>query len=346
MGKGVVDEGQRSGAAGPVEPNEETGPFESVGLAGQVGPIERLSPIEPGEPAGPARPDGSTIPVEPVEPAELPAWLVAPSSYEPVSDRDGFLRKNVLQLASVLVRLRSGAPSRDELGVLDRLLRRVPGTLRLVAMLVVVVCVSLTRNMAFVGMVVAGWLVMLALRPASRIRPVFMSACAAFAFAVVVNLPALLLGQTSAPLRMGAKALATVGVVASVVQVLGIEGVLASLRLWRLPSHLVMTIDLAFRDIVLLGESALSLSEALALRSVGRDRTKTGSAAGVMGVTFLHAQTRATARAEAMELRGYGAAVPTSAQVGHPHLSLMGLAYSLFLAGIVALFVYLEVSLS
>lgn len=277
--------------------------------------------------------------------AALPPWLVEPSSYEPLPDRDRFLRKNVLSLASVLTKVRADASSSRDLGPLDRLVSRAAPGVRLAATLALVACVSLARNMAFVWVAATWLLVVLALRPAERIRAVFLPAAGALALAVLVNLPALLLGQTSAPLRMGAKTFVTVGLMADVAQGLGVEGILAALRSWRLPERVVMTLDLALRDIVLLGESAHSLSEALALRSVGRDRTKTGSAAGVMGVTFLHAHTRATARAEAMELRGYGSAPAPRRQGGRGRLGIADLVLAVAVLTAIALFVYLEVSL-
>ena len=86
------------------------------------------------------------------------------------------------------------------------------------------------------------------------------------------------------------------------------------------------------------------LAEALALRSVGRDSTKTSSAAGVMGVTFLLAHNKAMARAEAMELRGYG----THDKAKHSKIRAMRpntatVVYALCIAVLVALFAYLEV---
>lgn len=276
----------------------------------------------------------------------LPSWLTERACYEPAADRDGFLRKNLLSLASVLTKLRAEAPSSEGLSQLDRLLARVPGAIRLVATLVLVTCVSMARNMAFVWAITAGWLVILASRPAARIRAVFLPALVAGLVAALVNLPALLLGQANAPLRMGFKTLATVGLVANISQALGSEGLIAALRSWHLPPTLVTTLDLTLRDIVILGESALSLSEALALRSVGRDRTKTGSAAGVMGVTFLHAHTMATARAEAMELRGYGARDATASTRRRQPLGWPTLAYLALLACLIALFVYLEGALT
>ena len=99
-------------------------------------------------------------------------------------------------------------------------------------------------------------------------------------------------------------------------------------------------VDLALRDIVLLGESATTLSEALCLRSVGANRDKTSSAAGVMGVVFVRAHRMAYARAEAMELRGHGGQwVPSRPR---RRLALADALYLLAVALIAAMFVSFE----
>ncbi|MDO4806756.1 MAG: energy-coupling factor transporter transmembrane component T [Coriobacteriales bacterium] len=276
---------------------------------------------------------------------QLPSWLVGHAAYEPKHDRDSFLRKNVLSLASALLVLRTEALPADELSALDRLLSLVAAPVRLVSAVVLVACVSLAKNMAFAWIMLALGLVVLCLRPARMIRPVLAAALLAGGVAFLVNAPALLLGQTTAPVRMGTKTLVTVGMVASIAQSLGPDGLVAALRGCRLPAQVVMTVDLALRDVVLLGESARTLSEALELRSVGHDSTKTSSAAGVMGVTFLLAHNKAVARAEAMELRGYGDGM-REVQRKAVQINAATMVYGICVALLVVLFAYLEVSLA
>ena len=278
---------------------------------------------------------------------QLPPWLTVRSSYGPKQDRDSFLRKNILSTTSVLLVLRAEAPGFGQMCLLDRVLVNVPAAMRLVCTVALVACVSLARNMAFAWVMLVGGLVLLCLCPAARIRRVLVPAIVAAIVAFVVNVPSLLLGQMSAPVRMGAKTLVTVGMVADLAQSLGPDGLVAALRGCRLPGPLVTTVDLAIRDVVLLGDSARTLSEALELRSVGRDPTKTSSAAGVMGVTFLLAHNRAVARAEAMELRGYG----FDAKTRHSKTRALGpsaatVAYMLCVLALVALFAYLEVAVA
>ena len=273
---------------------------------------------------------------------ELPDWLQVHASYDPPADRDEFLRRNVLSLASVLRSLRHD-PAQVYNSAWDRACVRVVPGLRLLGLIVLVAAVSMARNMASVWFMLVALLVVTASRDARAIRGVLLSAFVAAGVAALVNLPAaLLLGQTAAPVRMAAKTFATVGFAATFTQGLGAEGIVRALQDLRLPAVVVTAVDLALRDLVVLGESALSLSEALALRSVGCDTQKTSSAAGVMGTTFVRAHLLAAARAEAMELRGYSGELRCGE---HRRLCGTDVVYALIVIACVLLCMYLEVAL-
>ena len=270
---------------------------------------------------------------------DLPAWLTRESSYEPATDRDSFLRKNVLALARALAMLRA-EPAAASSSMPDRFLCRVSDALRLVGTLVVVVCVSLAQNLAFVWTLLAALLCGLALRPARVLAKSLAPAALAALVALLVNLPALLIGQPTAPVRMCSKTFVTVCLMANLAQALGSDGMVGALRGLGVPMRVVTIVDLALRDIVLLGEAAVSLSEALSLRSVGVDRSKTSSAAGVMGAVFVRAHRTAQARAEAMALRGYGEDwKPGKRRV---RVTAPDVAYALLVLVVVLAFAYLE----
>ena len=234
----------------------------------------------------------------------LPEWLLCGSPYEPSTDRDSFMRRNVLALTRALVTLRAEPDPAERRTGVDRALGGVAPTIRLVGTLVLVACVSLARNLAF------AWLMLV----------ILLVLCAA--------------------VRMTTKTFVTVGYVAGLAQTLGSDGMVAALRGLGLAPQVATVADLALRDIVVLGESATSLSEALSLRSVGTNKDKTASAAGVMGAVFVRAQRLATARAEAMELRGYGLGWADARM--RRRLRGADVAYVLAMAAVVAAFVCLE----
>lgn len=268
----------------------------------------------------------------------IPSWLAAESDYRPTQDREGFLRRNLLRLTGMLADIREGGrPS----SVLDRILASVPTELRIVGLLVCVACVSAATNMLFVWAVLAGVLASLAARPVGSIASIAGTALVVCLLASLLMVPAVLLGAAgqSSVVRMGAKTFCTVSLVLGLTQGVSWNRLVSGLTSLRLPSAVTFVVDSAIRDLALLGRTATEVTEALVLRSVGRNRDKTTSAAGVMGVTFVRAQNLAAGQVEAMECRGFDGSFPVSRQ---RVLTPAGIAYLVGIACVAALFVYLE----
>ncbi len=278
--------------------------------------------------------------------AALPAWLSsrlddpARDPYVPQVGREGFLRKNILSLAGLLARLRVGGGSSPERSsALDLLLARVSAPMRLVGTLVACICVSAATNMFFVYLMLAVVLVMLAARPARSILPVARPALVIALVGALVMVPAALTGQTSAPMRMGIKSFVTTTLVLGLSQQMPWNRLVGGLRALRVPSTVVLVVDLALKDIEILGRSALDLSDALALRSVGIDHDKTSSAAGVMGCVFLRSQDLAAQMSEAMACRGFDGSYSMSRE---RILTPASMAYLVVLVLMVVVFFLLE----
>jgi cobalt/nickel transport system permease protein len=272
--------------------------------------------------------------------ADLPDWLseAGPSAYDPPSDREGFLRGNVLRLAGALAGVRAGGSAAS---AVDRALGRVPAALRLLGLVVVVGCVSAATNALFVWVVLAIVLCQLALRPPRRIAAVAGTALAAAALAALLALPAVPLGAAppSSVVRMAGKTFVSVSLVLGLTQGVAWGRLTSALASLRLPGSVTFVLDAAVRDVALLGRGAMALSEALALRSVGRNDGKAASAAGVMGVAFSKASGLASRQAEAMACRGFDGTYPVSRErVATP----AGIAYVAGVVALVALFAWLE----
>lgn len=271
--------------------------------------------------------------------AALPAWLTEPAGYEPPADREGWLRRNLLSLFRLLAVFDAERLQAAETSSLDRLCAAASPAVRLACLLALVVCVTAAKNLAFVWTCAALLLAALALEPLPRLRAALAPTLVAVGLAALVNLPAALLGQPAALARITSKTFVTAG---AALLLAAITPVTDLARTLRLPATACLTVDLALRNLALLAQTATTLSEALALRSVGHDVNKTGSAAGVIGATFLRSQDLARAQAEAMACRGYNGETPASARARLAPADVALLAGTALLA---AFFVYLEAAL-
>ncbi len=231
------------------------------------------------------------------EATELPDWLLSSEQYDPPRDRDGFIGQSLLSVGSVLARLRM-----DD-GQETRLSPSAP--VKLLVGLGCILLVSLSRNYAFVLLMLAATLVRVALLPAPAIRRAMGVALSAAGLTLLIMAPAVLLGQAHSPLLVGTKVLTTVAIALTVTASTPLHDLTAGLRAFHVPNIVILTLDLTLKSIVTLGQTASEVLVALRLRSVGRNDRKASSMGGVGGVTFLKANQAARDTADAMRCRGF-----------------------------------------
>ena len=123
--------------------------------------------------------------------------------------------------------------------MVDRALSCVSAPVRLVGMVVCVLCVCLTQSPLYLMLMAAIALVLVAVRPARGLRATFVPALGATGLAVVLALPALLLGAsaTGAMLKIALKTFINVSLVLGVSWTLTWSRMSAALKMLRLPER-------------------------------------------------------------------------------------------------------------
>ena len=240
------------------------------------------------------------------EPNDIPDWLASSEHYQPSSDRDGFIARSLLSMSSVLAFFRlddgkSGTHSPS-------------APTKLIGALVSILLVSLSKNYLFVLIMLAAVLVRACLLPHAALRRLVGGAGAAAGLSLLLMLPAILIGQPHAALLMATRAFVCVGITLTVALTTPTHELTRALRSFGMPAIAIMTIDLALRSIVRLGETASEVLCALGLRSVGRNRHKGSSMAGVGGVVLLKASKSAQETYDAMRCRGFDGEYRTGAR--------------------------------
>ena len=202
---------------------------------------------------------------------ELPSWLAVEQRYEPAGARHRVMQKNVLRLASLLERVRLGGGAHEGGSIIDRALSSVSAPVRLMGMVVCVLCVCLTQSPLYLMLMAAIALVLVAVRPARGLRATFVPALGATGLAVVLALPALLLGAsaTGAMLKIALKTFINVSLVLGVSWTRTWSRMSAALKMLHLPDEVIFTFDMALKHIEVLGRTAHDLCESVMLRSVG-----------------------------------------------------------------------------
>ncbi len=262
---------------------------------------------------------------------DIPSWLTEPQDYHPGSDRDGFVSKSLLSVTSMLARFRLDDGKASPLSPTP--------ALKLALGLVSTLLVSLSRNFFFVAVVFATLLVRTCLLPQRALGRVCAGAGAACLFTLVVMAPAALIGQPQAALTLAGKALVSTGIALTVALTTPQAQLTGALRAYHVPSLAILTIDLALRSIVRLGEVASEALTALSLRSVGKNRSKQASLGGVGGIVLLKAGKAARDTHDAMRCRGFDGSYHVAQRTSLRPLDLVWIAA---LGALVALFVYCQ----
>lgn len=261
----------------------------------------------------------------------IPEWLCSSEDYRPSSRREAFVTKNLLQLSSLLGRFRLDG-GRD-----THFSPSAPCKLLLAGACILLT--SLTRNYLFVLVMLALVLVRACLLPKDALARLAPAAALAGGFTALVMLPAALMGQGSSVLWLATKAVVSTSIVLTVALTTPTAQMTGALRAIRVSPTIMLAVDLALNGIVRLGETAREVLTALALRSVGHNRSKTASMGGVGGVVLLKASRAAQDSYDAMRCRCFDGSYQTGEASRPRAIDALWLA---LLACLVALFLYLQ----
>ena len=262
---------------------------------------------------------------------QLPSWLTQEEHYQPTNDRDGFIARSALSISSALARLRLDGGAETPLSP--------SAPVKLLLALACLLLVSLARNYLFVLIVLAGVLVRACLLPRAALLRVVTTSLGAALLALVIMLPAILLGQPHSALGIAGKTLTCSGIAMETALSTPPAELTGALRKLGMPNVLIMTLDLTLKSIVRLGEVALEALSALRLRSVGRNQHKDLSMGGIGGVVLLKAAEAAQQTHDAMRCRGF------TGSYDMPHSwrpRAIDLVWLCLLAVLLAIFCYLQ----
>jgi cobalt/nickel transport system permease protein len=226
---------------------------------------------------------------------ELPSWLLQEQDFEPVADRDGFVTRTFLQLSGMLAQLRMDGAGRSH---------HAPDVaVELLCVLGCIVLTSLATNFLFVCVMLAIMLVRACMLPSRALGRFAKVTLATATLTLLVMLPSVFLGQPRSAITLTTKALVCTGMVMETALSTPVADLTAALRSLRVPSVVILTLELTLRSIVDLGTVALKVLEALKLRSVGKNDRKAASMGGVGGVVFVKAAHLSQQTYDAMRCR-------------------------------------------
>lgn len=261
---------------------------------------------------------------------EIPDWLLKNEDYIPIKDKDTFVTKSILSVLKVLSRIKM-----QDFGKQTQL--KADASLRVLGTVVLVLLVSLTRNFMFVMIVTVYLLAVLSLTDSNRLIRILKMSFGITLVTAVIMLPALFWGNSYSTIMITAKVFATITAMGLLSHTTKWNVLTEALKKFYVPDLFILILDITIKYIYMLGELSLNFFYALKLRSVGKNRSKYTSMAGIAGNVFLQSKELSEDMYHAMECRGF---------TGEYHIhnkSKFGwreYLYLLLIAGFIALFFY------
>ncbi len=228
---------------------------------------------------------------------DIPVWLLKDQGYEPRRDSDGFIAKSMLSITGALAQFRLDDGAEGHFSP--------SAPMKLLFALGCILLTSLSANFLFTVTTLACVLVRLCFMPAKALKRIVAVAFGAAGITFAIMLPAMLIGQSHSALLIATKVLVSVSIALATALTTPFNRLTAALRTFHMPNLVILTIDLALKSIVCLGEVAIEVLTALRLRSVGRNDDKRTSIGGVGGVVLLKTNEASQATYDAMACRGF-----------------------------------------
>ena len=264
------------------------------------------------------------------QPPELPEWLMKSENYIPLSDKDTFVDRSILSVFKVISRIKTQ-------DYVSSSILQVNTSLMVFFTFVLLLMISITKSFVFISIVGVYLLVVLSLMKAESLVRVLKMSLGVTLFTLIIMLPAIWWGNYYSCIMITSKVFITITAIGIVSQNTRWNAITGALKQFYIPDIFIFILDITIKYMYLLGEFALQMLYALRLRSVGRNRGKYSSMAGIAGTVFLQSKEMAEDMYHAMECRGFTGEYPGFRKL---KLRMQDYLYIALNLGFLLLFIY------
>lgn len=226
----------------------------------------------------------------------MPDWLINSDNYIPSKDKNGFINKTILSILTVISRLKLQTESKT--GKI-----KLNPSIKILATILLIVFVSLSRKIAFVILIDAILLFIVSLFSADEIKYILKVGFAVSCITFLILIPSVLMGNINNSILIVLKVAASTAAVNIVSLTTKWDNIIRGLKVFLIPDIFIFVIDITIKYIAILGDFSLNLLYSLKLRSVGKLNKKTEPMSGIMGTMFIKSKEMADEMYEAMECR-------------------------------------------
>ncbi|HEY5525032.1 MAG TPA: energy-coupling factor transporter transmembrane component T [Clostridium sp.] len=260
----------------------------------------------------------------------VPEWLSVKDNYIPKEEKNLYVEKSIFSLIKIISIIRQNKNQ-------DKLVYSISPTVKVVSIIVMILCVSISRSFIYLLLIDIYVLINLFLmEKKSRKRILFKS----FIFPLVTLIaliPSMFYGNIYNSLLIFQKLIITILLMNLLSHNTKWSEISKSLKLLFIPDMFIWVMDITIKYIVLLGEHSINLLNALKLRSIGINYNKYNSLTGIMGNLFIKSYKMSEEMFHAMECRGFVGEYTTKVNLKLKKMDYVYLAINILL---VSLFIY------
>ena len=260
----------------------------------------------------------------------VPEWLSAKDNYIPKEEKNLYIEKSIFSLIKIISIIRQNKNQ-------DKLVYSINPTLKVVSVIVMILCVSISRSFIYLLLIDIYVLFNLFLmEKKSRKRILFKSLMFPL-ITLIALIPSMFYGNIYNSLLLFQKLILTILIMNLLSHNTKWSEISKSLKLLFIPDIFIWIMDITIKYIVLLGEHSINLLYALKLRSIGITSNKYNSLTGIMGNLFIKSYKMSEEMFHAMECRGFVGEYTTKVNLKLKKIDYVYLAINILLVG---LFIY------
>ena len=261
----------------------------------------------------------------------VPEWLSAKDNYIPKEEKNLYVEKSIFSLIKIISIIRQNKNQ-------DKLIYSINPTLKVVSIIVMILCVSISRSFIYLLLIDIYVLINLFLMEKKSRKRILLKSLIFPLVTLIALIPSMFYGNIYNSLLIFQKLIITILIMNLLSHNTKWSEISKSLKLLFIPDIFIWIMDITIKYIVLLGEHSINLLYALKIRSIGITSNKYNSLTGIMGNLFIKSYKMSEEMFHAMECRGFVGEYTTKVNL---KLKKMDYAYLGINILLVILFIYL-----
>lgn len=260
----------------------------------------------------------------------IPEWLSVKDNYIPKEEKNSYIEKSIFSLIKIVSIIRQNKNQ-------DKLIYSINPTLKVVSVIIMILCVSISRSFIYLFIIDIYVLINLFLMEEKFRKRILLRSLMFPLITLIALIPSMFYGNIYNSLLLFQKLIITILLMNLLAHNTKWSEISKSLKLLFIPDIFLWIMDITIKYIVLLGEHSINLLYALKLRSIGITSNKYNSLTGIMGNLFIKSYKMSEEMFHAMECRGFVGEYSTKVNLKFKRADYVYLVINIFL---VSLFIY------